>query len=158
MEFRLIDGCPCPALVAPYVHLVLKHAQQTAASIYRGEDARALLHAHGKHTQAEIHAMYPDISNPPGRSTHELRSDGVAKPGPVGRVLEPWEVGVDSGCNDSASKRAVLDAAHHYGWHIFHPYHRGVEGHHWGFAEQPRPNGHVSSRQISKIRATLPRK
>jgi hypothetical protein len=57
MNLVLIDGCPVPASIAPYVKLVLDHAGQQAQSIYRGQDAAALLHAHGKHTQAEIHAM-----------------------------------------------------------------------------------------------------
>ena len=91
MRLVLIDGCPVPESVAPYIKLVLDHAGQTATSIYRGPDAAALLHAHGKHTQAEIHAMYPAISNPAGRSQHELRSDGSGNGGPVGRVLEEWE-------------------------------------------------------------------
>lgn len=160
MEFRVIDGCPCPASIAPYVYLVLRHARQTAQSIYRGGDAKALLHANGKHTQREIHAdpRYAAISNPAGRSMHELRSDGSAKPGPVGRHLEEWEVGIDSGSDDVRAKRAIEDAAHHYGWTAYHPYTRGVEGHHWGFKMQPHPNGHVSAEQISKIRATLPRR
>lgn len=158
MKFRVIDGSPCPASVAPYVYLVLRQAGQTASSIYRGEDAKALLHRHGKHTQAEIHATMPAISNPAGRSMHELRSDGAAKAGPIGRPLEQWEVGIDSGGNDTASKAAIERAAAHFGWQAYHPYARGVEGHHWGFLRQPRPRGLKQRAQIIAIRARLPRK
>jgi hypothetical protein len=152
----LINGCPVPASIAPYIKLVLDHAGQQASSIYRGQDAAALLHAHGKHTQAEIHKMYPTISNPPGRSQHELCSDGSGNPGPVGRRLQEWEVGVDSGTDDPQAKAKIESAASHYGWTVRHPYSRGVEGHHWCFASQPKPNSHVSADHISRIRHSLP--
>jgi hypothetical protein len=159
MQFRVVDGCPAPASIAPYIHLVLRQAGQTASSIYRGSDADAILHAHGKHDQAEIHRMYPTISNPPGRSQHELRSDGVGNPGPVGRELQEWEVGVDSGGDDQASKLAVTRAAQHFGWTIRHPYSRGVEFHHWCFARQPRARRFSKTWwRIVHLRATLPKR
>jgi hypothetical protein len=157
-KFLVIDGCPCPRDVAPYVYLVLRRAGQTAASIYRGEDpeAKAILHRHGKHTQAEIHRMYPSISNPSGQSMHDLHSDGVAKRGPVGRHLEEWEVGVDSGTNDPAAKARIEAAARHYGLQVYHPYSRGVEGHHWGFRVKPRADGrHLTKTRVSITRARL---
>lgn len=155
VKLRVIDGCACPASVAPYVYLVVRRARQTASSIYRGEDAKAVLHRHGKRTQAEIHRDMPLISNPAGRSTHELRSDGVAWPGPVGRKLEEWQVGVDSGGDDHDSKMAINAAATHYGWATFHPYARGVEGHHWGFKHQPRAKGVKQRAMIIATRAKL---
>lgn len=155
MKFRIIDGCPCPEDIAPYIYLVLHRAGQQAASIYRGEDAKALLHAHGKHTQAEIHQMFPAISNPPGFSEHELRSDGGPGKPPPRAVLPSWMQGVDSGGNDNASKHAIEAAAAHYGWVVVHPYSRGVEGHHWRFAKQPRPTSHVHAAHISLIRHRL---
>lgn len=137
MRFAIIDACPAPRSVAPYIYLVLRRAGQQASSIYRGEDARDLLHRLGKRTQAEIHRDLPAISNPAGRSQHECRSDGNANPGPVGRVLHEWEVGIDSGGDDPAAKAAIEAAAAHYGWRARHPYSRGVEGHHWCFAAKP---------------------
>jgi hypothetical protein len=155
VKLALIDGCPVPASIAPYIHLVLRKAGQNASSIYRGEDAKTLLHRHGKHTQAEIHRMYPAISNPPGRSQHELRSDGVGNPGPVGRKLAEWQVGVDSGTNDQTARKRIEKAAGAYGWRVVHPYSRGVEGHHWCFAKRPRPKGPKQFAQIVKLRAQL---
>lgn len=157
MRFSIVDGCPVPRSIAPYVYLVLREAGQQASSIYRGEDARALLHAHGKHTQAEIHEMMPAISNPAGRSQHELRSDGIGNAGPLGRRLRRWQVGVDSGANDEASKARVTHAAAHYGWRVRHPYSRGVEGHHWCFSRRPRPHGLRMRARIIHLRRTLPR-
>lgn len=150
-SYRVIDGCPVPASVAPYVYLVLRRAGHTASSIYRGADARELLHRHGKRTQAEIHRDMPAISNPPGLSQHELR-DGA------GRPLEEWQIGVDSGTDSSADKRAINAAAAHYGWATHHPYSRGVEGHHWQFKRRPRPRGIKQRAQIIRLRATLPKR
>lgn len=154
-KYLIVDGCPAPYYVAPYIALVLQRAGQTASSIYRGEDAKALLHSLGKHTQAEIHVMYPAISNPPGRSQHELKSDGFGNRGPVGRNLEPWQVGVDSGGNDDASKQRIEAAARHFGWEVRHPYPRGVEGHHWCFAKQPKPRNLRQRLLIARTRAKL---
>lgn len=160
MKFLLIDGCPCPEDIAPYVYIVLRRAGQTASSIYRGDDAAALLHRHGHHTQREIYndPAYAGKANPPGFSQHELFSDGVGNPRVArGARLEPWQIGVDSGGDDAASKNAVSAAAAHYGWHIRHPYNRGVEGHHWCFARQPHPNRFYHKAHISLVRARLRR-
>lgn len=156
-KFRVIDGCPVPNGIAPYVYLVLRQAGQTAASIYRGEDAKTILHRHGKSTQAEIHRLLPAISNPPGFSQHELRSDGAGNPKVRrGGKLKPWQVGIDSGGNDGRSKIAIESAARHFGWRARHPYSRGVEGHHWCFARRPRPHGLRQWRLIRKTRQSLP--
>lgn len=158
MKLRVIDGCACPASIAPYIYLVLKRAGQSASSIYRGEDAKAILHAHGKRTQAEIHRDLPLISNPAGQSTHELRSDGSAWPGPIGRKLQEWQVGTDSGVDSHASKMAINHAAEFYGWETFHPYNSStVEGHHWGFKHQPKSKG-LQRVRIIALRARLPRR
>lgn len=159
MKFRIIDGCPCPASIAPYVYMVLREAGQTASSIYRGDDAAALLHRYGKHTQREIHQLLPAISNPAGFSQHELRSDGAGNPGvPRGGRLEEWQVGVDSGGDDSRSQQRIENAARKLGWVVRHPYNRGVEGHHWCFSRQPKPHSVKQRAKIIRLRATLPRR
>lgn len=158
MDFRVIDGCPCPTEVAAQVFMVLRQAGQTASSIYRGDDAKAILHAHGKHTQAEIHQMFPTISNPPGLSEHECRSDGVGKAGPSGRVLPPWQVGVDSGADSDADKAAIEASAQSFGWVVHHHYQRGVEGHHWCFDEPPRPQSASQRARIALLRLRLSRR
>lgn len=159
MQMRMIDGCPCPADIAPYVYRVLRKAGQTATSIYRGEEAKVLLHKHGKRTQAEIFASSkPGIANAPGQSSHELRSDGRAKAGPVGRHLESWEIGVDSGQNTKADHDAIEKAARYYGWVVDHPYKAGIEQHHWHFLHRPRPRNPLQRSRIIAIRARLPRK
>ena len=157
-KFLVIDGCPVPYDVAPYIYLILRRAGQRANSIYRGDDAKDLLHRLGPHTQREIHAdpRYAGISNPPGFSTHELYSDGVAYHNPRGSRLHSWQVGVDSGGDDAASKAAIERAAHHYGLRVFHPYNRGVENHHWNFVRQPVADGkHLTKTRVILTRAKL---
>jgi hypothetical protein len=157
-RYLVVDGCPCPYDVAPYVYLVLRRASQSASSIYRGDDALALLHRHGRHTQREIYndPAYAGKANPPGFSQHELFSDGIGNPRVRrGGKLEPWQVGVDSGGDDQASKDRVTRAAHHYGLHVKHPYNRGVEGHHWDFSRQPHPNRHLRKYKVIAVRARL---
>lgn len=159
-KYVIIDGCPCPYDIAPYVYLVLRRAGQTASSIYRGDDAAALLHRYGKHTQREIYndPAYAGKANPPGRSQHELRSDGIGNPRvSPGGVLQSWQVGVDSGADSYAARDAITRAAAHYGWHVKHPYDRGVELHHWCFSRQPHPNRFAHKVLIVAIRAKLRR-
>jgi hypothetical protein len=155
-KFVLVGGCVCHRSIAPYIEIIRQDTGLPVASIYRGSDARAELHRHGLRDQAEIHRDMPAISNPEGRSMHDLHSDGVAKTGPVGRQLQEWEVGVDMGPNDEASKRKIEQAARARQWTIYHPYSRGVEGHHWGFKVQPRPMGPKTEARVVYLRATLP--
>ncbi len=159
MRFCVIDGCPVPASIAPYVARILKRAGQQANSIYRGEDARALLRKHGKSTQAELFRTLPaGVANPPGRSSHELRSDGTAFAGPVGRRLQEWQVGVDSGSDSRADARRIEAAARSYGWAVRHPYSAGVEQHHWNFVRRPRPkNARQAFNLVRERRALRPR-
>ncbi|GAC1406331.1 MAG: hypothetical protein NVSMB60_26140 [Mycobacterium sp.] len=152
MKFRIIQGCPCPESIAPYIALLARDTGATINSIYRGGDARQLLHAHGKHTQAEIHQSNPGISNPPGRSTHELRSDGVAYSGPVGRLLPEWCVGID--VNDGDVSRMMAHAMRH-GWELKQPYTRGVEFHHICFKRQPFPKNTTMRLRLAWMKARL---
>jgi hypothetical protein len=168
-KWLVIDGCPAPYDVAPYIYLILRRAGQSASSIYRGDDpaARPILHRHGKHTQREMENASPaqraewgitGTPNPAGRSMHELRSDGVAKRGPVGRHLEEWEVGVDSGVNNDITRQQLRRAAQHYGLEIYFPYDSVVEYHHWGFHRQPRADGkHLTRTRVALTRAYLRR-
>lgn len=160
MRMRVIDGCPAPATIAPYIYVVLRGERMRATSIYRGEDAKTLLHRNGKRTQAEIYAdpAYRGRANPPGRSSHELRSDGVSRPGPVGRALQEWQVGVDSGTDSNADRLRLERQARRHGWTIEHPYKRGVEGHHWQFRARPRPRSVAQRLRLVAIRARLPRR
>src|SRR5215216_2818227 len=73
-ETRSHRRLPVPASIASYIKLVLDHAGQQASSIWRGQDAAAMLHAHGNQTEAEINVIRRRMSNPAGRSQRELFS------------------------------------------------------------------------------------
>ena len=71
-------------------------------------------------------------ANPPGRSTHELRSDGVAYPGPVGRRLKWWQLGMDT--SDAPRLRRVLRRLGYAAWR---PYPVRAEVHHSNLKRSP---------------------
>ena len=158
-KFRVIQGCPVNKLIAPYIALLAKETDATINSLYRGNDARAILHRHGKHSQTELYEMYlqghGNPANPSGRSTHELRSDGVAYAGPVGRKLEDWQQGID--VNDDDVKKMIV-AAERHGWELFQPYRSGSEFHHINFRRRPKPRNRRERLKIIMLRARLPRK
>lgn len=138
MRYSVIDGCPCPRPLYPILKKLKKETGCVYQSIYRGSDVEALLNKYGKHSQAYLyeHQGTEGIgpANPPGRSTHELRSDGVAYPGPVGRKLKWWQCGIDV---DDADVAKLIVAAHRHGWTLFRPYPSGSEYHHLNFARRP---------------------
>ena len=143
-QFQLIDGCPVFDDIAPYIRVCLDDAAATATSIYRGDDARAILNAHGKHSQFQLyHATAAErvawgiLGQPdaPGHSSHELYSDGNAFYGvPDGGRLAWWQQGFDVPTEQS---NAVIAAAAHRGWVLARPYGSGVEVHHLNFAQEP---------------------
>jgi hypothetical protein len=73
-------------------------------------------------------------ANAPGRSTHELRSDGIAYRGPVGRPLAWWQLGLD--VEQADELRGVLKRL---GYAAFRPYTSGSEAHHVNLRRNPRP-------------------
>jgi GH24 family phage-related lysozyme (muramidase) len=107
-RFVEIAGCPCPAELAPFVREVMRRTGSAPVTIYRGSepDALAILHAHGKHSQAELVALaaagrgaeagIKGTPNAAGQSTHELYSDGRAfTDHPLGSRLDPMQCGMD---------------------------------------------------------------
>lgn len=154
-DFRVIQGSPCNPWIAPYFELLRKKSGAVFNSIYRGDDAKWILHRHGKHTQRELYESLPaGWANPPGRSTHELKSDGVAYSGPIGRQLDWWQQGID--VNDSDVHRMIREAQR-LGWHLRQPYSSGVEYHHLNFVSRPWPQNIWNRANLIRIRATLPR-
>lgn len=156
--FRTIQGSAVHVDICPYIAIVVNDAHATVNSIYRGQDAAAILHKHGKSTQAELYQLFlqgrGNPANSPGHSTHELRSDAAAYPGvPYGQPLPWWCQGFD--VNDSDVYR-VIAAGRRYGWRIWQPYPSSSEFHHLNFAVQPHPTPRTRAR-ILRIRAFYPR-
>lgn len=75
-------------------------------------------------------------ANPPGRSTHELRSDGVAYRGPIHRPLAWWQLGID--VSDAGVDHLIVTLKR-LGYKVFRPYPSGSERHHINFAANPWP-------------------
>lgn len=97
-------------------------------------------------SQAELYYGYVagrpgyNPANPPGRSTHERRSDGVAYPGPVGRVLRWFECGLDIGgpADSRSNAEAFCRAAREQGWVATITYPTNpAEQHHVNFRKPP---------------------
>lgn len=104
-NFAPIDSCPAPKLLIPEL-VAIKHdiglgdGDTLYESIFRGVECREMLAKFGKHDQEYLyeHQGTQGIgpANPPGHSTHELFSDGVAYPIPDGHRLPfYWMVGLD---------------------------------------------------------------
>jgi hypothetical protein len=159
-EFRVIDTCPCPKLVAPYIYICLTDAKTAAASIYRGDDARHLLNKYGHHSQYQLVHATPaervawDIlgtPDPVGESTHELKSDGEAYPAfPIHADLLWWMQGFDVPTADS---QRVIEAAARRDWVLFRPYKVGVEIHHLCFLHEPKPHTKAMAIRIKHLRS-----
>ena len=139
LKYKALDGCPCPRPLYPILKKLKKETGCIYQSIYRGVDVEAMLNRARKHSQQYLYehqgTMGIGPANPPGQSTHELRSDGVAYAGPIGRKLSWWQCGIDA---DDAHVSALESAARRHGWSLRRPYSAGSEYHHLNFTRKPR--------------------
>jgi hypothetical protein len=93
---------------------------------------------YGRMSQAALYAGWIahklgfNPANPPGRSTHELRSDGVPYLGPIGRPLAWWQLGLD--VSDPVGLVATLNRL---GYPAFRPYSSPSEAHHVNLRRSP---------------------
>lgn len=140
-KYVLVQCCPVPAKLAPTLEVILHESGATLQSCYRADDVKDLLAQCNKHSQTWLYIHQgtkeqPNPANPPGQSTHELRSDGVAYVGPKGRRLIWWQVGIDI---DDAHVQAFIRAAAKHGYivTITYPGSRS-EYHHVNFRKQPK--------------------
>lgn len=141
---KTIDCCPIPDglyVPAKTVHdEIVGSGGQLFNSVYRGQDAVAELHACGKHTQAELYAMWlagqGNPANPPGFSTHELFNDGIAYAVARGAALADWQCGMD--VNDSLVAISCATFRKH-AWIATVTYPGSAsEYHHLNLREQPK--------------------
>lgn len=138
MRYKVLDGCPVPRPLYPILLQLKRDTGFTLESALRSDAVEKLLARHHKHTQRYLYEHQNDPgfnpANPPGFSTHELKSDGVAYPTPRGHDLPWWCVGLDI---DDEHIEAVIRAAARHGWKLFQPYPGGSEYHHLNFRERP---------------------
>ena len=101
MRFAVIDNCPVPAALHAELVEIKRRSGCTFQSIDRSPAAEPLLKRLGKMSQRQLFDGFRrglpgfNPANPPGRSTHERRNDGVAYRGPAGMFLRYWQVGMD---------------------------------------------------------------
>lgn len=139
-DYVLIQCCPVPKKLAPVMQQILDDSGANLQSCYRADDAAPLLAKCGKHSQTWLYEHQgrpeqPNPANPPGRSTHELRSDGVAYAGPPGRKLLYWQVGIDV---DDAHVQAFIRSAAKFGYTVTVTYPGSrSEYHHLNFRKMP---------------------
>jgi peptidoglycan hydrolase-like protein with peptidoglycan-binding domain len=140
VRFEIIDSCPVPSELADELREIKRTSGAALNSCDRSPQAEPLLLRFGKMSQRQLFegwvARRPGFNpaNPPGRSTHERRNDGIAYPGPVGLPLRYWQVGMD--WSDSA---AVMRVAGGRGWIATLTYPSNpLEGHHVNFRREPK--------------------
>lgn len=140
MKYVLVQDCPVPKPLAPILRKLLAESGARLQSCYRGVDAESLLHRCGKRSQRELYSGWcrrlPGFNpaNPPGFSTHELRSDGVAYKVRRGKRLAWWQCGIDI---DDAHVQAFIRVAAKHKWQVWRPYPTGSEYHHVNFRKPP---------------------
>lgn len=137
-KFVVIDNCPVPRSMEVAVNAIRSRSGARLNSCYRGDQATSLLKRLGKMSQAQLYRLFlagrGNPANPPGQSTHELFSDGVAYAGPRGRALaSTWRCGMDW-----SNSEAALRAGRALGYDIRRPYSDGREFHHLNFYKRPR--------------------
>ena len=139
--YVIVQGVPVPRKLARLMRRLLADSGARLQSCYRGDDARALLNRYGHSSQQQLWDGWVhrrpgfNPANPPGHSTHELRSDGVAYPHiPSGHRLVWWQVGIDL---DDGHVRRFIAAAKRRGCKVWQPYPDGREFHHVNFRVAP---------------------
>lgn len=142
MKFELIDCKPVPAPLAASIREIKSRTGAVLVSCDRSVQGVAHARAHGCSLSSQKDlwdgwvARRPGFNpaNPPGRSTHERRNDGVAYKGPVGMPLRYWQVGMDW-----SNARGVVQAAKSLGFLATVTYPGNPrEGHHVNFRKEPR--------------------
>ena len=140
MKFEVIDKCPVPAKLAPALQRIKSRSGASLVSCDRSPAAEPLLKQNGKMSQRELFEGFKagrpgfNPANPPGRSTHERRNDGIAYPGPARTPLPYWCVGMDW-----SNAKGVVAAAKQEGFiaTITYPGNKR-ELHHVNFRKEPR--------------------
>lgn len=152
MKYKLLNGKPVPAALYDELQKIGAEAGAWLTSCARNQKAVSWARAHGASlsSQKELWDLYQrglgNPANPPGYSTHEFRSDGVAFAIPRGWPIRYWMVGQDWA--DGAHARAVCAAARKHNWVATITYPSNPqEQHHVNFRREP----HLKVFRILKV-------
>jgi len=119
---------------------ISKRSGAVITSHARERAARPWLNQIGKHDQEYLYDGWVhrrpgfNPANPPGRSTHERRNDGVAYPGPVGMRLAKHQRGIDCVPSGNFVREAAREG---YTVTVTYPHSR-AEAHHVNFRKAPK--------------------
>jgi hypothetical protein len=147
VKYALIDCKPVPAEFDEELRALGLGNDVTLFSCLRTQDAVNFARSNGCQvsSQAELFDCFQrgvpgcNPANPPGRSTHELRNDGVAYPGPSGMKLEYWQCGIDS-----SNPQQLIARARQRGWVVTVTY-----------PTNPREAHHVNFRKEAELDLTI---
>lgn len=133
------DGTPVFRGLARALSDARRHGWK--GTLQSADRRKGVAERYGKKSQAALYAGFIahklgfNPANPPGRSSHELRSDAVAYKGPVGRPLPWWGLGLDVSESDQ-----LLKTLARLGYSVRRPYRSGSEAHHINFTKSPYRN------------------
>lgn len=140
------DGCPMFRAQAWALKDARLHGQRF--SVASADRRKGVAEKYGKSSQAALYdgfvhhrpGYFP--ANPPGYSSHELRSDGSAVYHAArGHQIPDYMLGIDAtsvGENNSCTQLVNWLNAH--GYSATRPYHTGSEAHHFIFTKSPATN------------------
>lgn len=145
MKYELIDCKPVPAKLAPAMRRVRATGSAVLTSCARNQEAVDFARRMGctLSSQVELYAGWVarrrgfNPANPPGRSTHEFRNDGVAYAGRAGSKLRWWQVGQDWGTRAGAEETVREYARLGFTAAVTYPG-NPREGHHINLRKMPR--------------------
>lgn len=148
MEYDLINCRPVPAKLAPELRALGFGDDIILTSCLRDQPAVDYARRHNCTLSSQVElwngwlARLPGFNpaNPPGRSTHELRNDGVAFRGWVGMRLAYYKAGIDCILRSGGPAVSTVRArAAKRGW-LFTLTYPGAprEVHHGNFRREPR--------------------
>lgn len=135
-ETVTLDGVP----TMRGLRLLLVYAREHgwAGKLNSSDRRKGVAETYGHQSQAALYAGFvagrPGFlpANPPGFSSHELRSDGTALFGERGRVLPWFQLGLDVS-DDGTLVRVLADL----GVRATHPYNSAAEAHHVNVTGDP---------------------
>lgn len=166
MKYKALNGKPVPAALYDELQKIGAEAGATLTSCARNQAAVDWARGQGYtlSSQAELYRLFlagrGNPANPPGYSTHEFRSDGVAFAIPRGWPIRYWMVGQDWG--DGYHARAVCAAARRHGWVATITYPSNPrEQHHVNFRKEPHLKVFIAlkvgskGRRVRKLRRAL---
>lgn len=79
-------------------------------------------------------------ANPPGFSSHELKSDGNKTYGSRGRSIPKYKLGIDAVNKPGGDCAELVRWLNAHGYHAVRPYPTGSERHHFSFTKSPATN------------------